>query len=267
MIRLVIFPETIGEMEAILRAWRQLTPAIPLVIAGRKSAVVFGCDYFEGVVLDTSRLNRIHFERGTVVAEPGVTLSNLAWFCSENGIKGFEKLAITPGSVAGSLVTSNLFDHFPGRCTTDVFDLITGEIHRIPIPLEEEDYGYSFFKGNKRLVILKIVFHELEYANRHDLVASLRTHIERNTASLPVAWPSALVWRNNRQKALDVEKRTSTGIEISKDYPGFMVNHSHASTWKDILTLLYCAHEDGLPISTSYLEIITDESAFTVERR
>ncbi len=82
--------------------------AIPLVVLGGGTNVLFKDEGFDGIIVSTKRLNRIHMtsnngETNTFIMEAGAQLQKLVSISKNSGLSGAEGLAGIPGSLGGAV--------------------------------------------------------------------------------------------------------------------------------------------------------------------
>ena len=256
----LISPQTREDMVQALQIYRTAAPYVPLVVIAEKNSVIFACDEFNGVVLDTSGLRGVCKNGESIIAEAGVSLRQLV---SENSVSlsGLQPCADIPGSVGGAMVASSeLFESWD--YTLEVFDLAIGKVKEVTHKSGEQDFGYSICRGYPNFIILRVFFHLKDVVDNNTVIPTSDLQ-KRSKTTLDIT-SKAFVFKANRYrlKDLDLLGMKSAGVEFSSESVGFLTNRRSDSSWKDVLFLLEEAHRRGLPITTSRLSIITEAQAW-----
>ena len=254
----LIRPKTKKELLVTLRLYRMFVSFTPITVVGLRTATVFA-GHFGGIVIDTSDYRELTIDNTRVTASAGTALSQLAWESSVQ-LTGLEQIVGIPGTVGGALhASSQLLQNLD--YTVEIFDLLTGEIKKLYHQAEDIDFGYSIFSANRNYVILSATFQLAKATTTIDPTARLRKNVQENMIRFPLHTPSIYVFKENRQRLKEM-KLTCNGISFSQKHLGFLLNTDRSTTWEDVIYLLSQAHNNGVPSSTSYLQIITAENAW-----
>jgi len=76
----------------------------PILVMGKGSNMLFSDEGFSGIVISTVNMKKINVEGTKMIAEAGVSLSELIEFAKESSLSGLESLFGIPGSVGGASV-------------------------------------------------------------------------------------------------------------------------------------------------------------------
>lgn len=95
----MFFPNTTEEFKRCLT----LKNDFPLFILGNGTDVLVSDGGFKGVVINTSRLDKITVKGNLIIAECGVKISDLIKTASENSLSGLEFAVGIPASVGGAV--------------------------------------------------------------------------------------------------------------------------------------------------------------------
>ncbi|MCD5408397.1 FAD-binding protein [Candidatus Bipolaricaulota bacterium] len=218
-------PEALVEAVTLAR-----TLGVPWKLLGRGSNVLFPDAGFPGLVLSTTRLNRLRRQGGLLVAEAGVPLSKLAprWFSALAGIPGTlgGGLAMNAGTRAGEL----------GAQVAWVEVLLPdGEVAR----LSRSECGFAYRDSRLRRLGLPVL--------RAGLVPRAGPPLEEvlvRRAGQPSLPSAGCVFRNPREapagwliERAGLKGAREGGAMVSHRHANFIVNLGRA-TARDVLSLV-----------------------------
>ena len=151
-------PETAEELGALVSLFQKA--GLPWYIVGNGSNLLVSDQGYPGLIVSTSRFDRLETEGEILRAGSGVLLSRAASLALKCGLTGFEFAAGIPGTVGGACVMNA---GAYGSETKDVLLSATvltpeGQIKRIPAEELELGYRTSCIPGNGYVVL------EAEYA-------------------------------------------------------------------------------------------------------
>ena len=232
-----------------------------IVPLGNGSNILFSKKYYglDYVFVSFKHLNNLSVENNQIIAEAGVTLSELSWYALEQGIKGFEFLEDIPGSVGGAVImNAGTYKDTIGQLINEVtyYDKITEEI--VSDKVTEDDFVRRNSKWAKNDdLIISVKFKMLEENKNEDY-----THILKEMQRIkkdrymkqPRNFPNAgSVFKRPNLEGKDYivwELFDGVGLRgkkigdasISEKHPGFIINHGEA-TYDDVLSLIDLAKE------------------------
>ncbi len=90
-------------VDGLIEICKKFASAESFTLLGKGSNTIFVSENYSRPIVCTNLLDKIEFQDGKIVAECGVTLSQLAWFALEKSVGGYEFLEDIPGSVGGAL--------------------------------------------------------------------------------------------------------------------------------------------------------------------
>ena len=148
-----VMPRTIEEVSKALEICRQ--EQLPYFILGNGSNLLVSDQGYPGLIVSTSRFDRLETEGEILRAGSGVLLSRAASLALKCGLTGFEFAAGIPGTVGGACVMNA---GAYGSETKDVLLSATvltpeGQIKRIPAEELELGYRTSCIPGNGYVVL------------------------------------------------------------------------------------------------------------------
>ncbi len=129
-IRLTVFPDTKRKLVKTARLLRKLS--VRSVVVGRGSNVLASDDFFDGVVVVTTKLNGFRLRGSTVLAQCGASSAAIAAACAKRGLADGEFLACLPATVGGSTVgNAGCFGQDMARIVKRVTVLANGRVRRV----------------------------------------------------------------------------------------------------------------------------------------
>ena len=235
-VELAAFPETYLDFCEILRF--SFKKSIPFRVIGRMSNVLPPGGVFNGVVISTVRLNRIHIEKDTVTVESGVFLPSLAKVLLPYGMSGFEELSGIPASVGGAvymnagaygreisdtLLYATVYDKTKDRA------LITDK--------SELDFSYRKSRFSKRELYLLNATFKCTLKPMQEISQKVKAYAQKRRLTQPLSYPSlGSVFKryggNSAGYYIDTAglKGFSIGdAEVSKMHANFFINKGSAT--------------------------------------
>lgn len=97
----VVFPHSYEEIAEVISICKQ--NKIKFYILGNGSNVLVKDGGYRGVIIKTSKLDKIEVQGEYITAECGAELKEVAKVCTENGLTGFEFACGIPGSIGGAI--------------------------------------------------------------------------------------------------------------------------------------------------------------------
>jgi UDP-N-acetylmuramate dehydrogenase len=222
------------------------------VLIGRGANILLAKAYYDDsyAFIVTSNAGNLRLENGEMVAEAGVTLDRLAWFCIEQSIGGFEFAEDIPGTVGGALImNAGQFEYTIGMYVNwiDVYHPASDEFKRIhPDP---DFFGYRRSKLEEEgAVVLACGLRTPPGESMKSLEKVLEYKRERYRKQ-PRNYPNAgsvfkrptkdgetyYVWKLFEETGLRGYRIGDA--QVSEKHPGFIVNLGKASQ-KDVLDLV-----------------------------
>lgn len=215
-------------------------------VLGRGSNVLFDDGGFDGAVISMAGMNAVSFDNGTIRAEAGASMSEVAKCARDNSIAGFEFLYGIPGSIGGGVYMN------AGAYGEEMSDILMsstyldddGSIHTIP--LSDHSYGYreSVYRSHPERIILSAEFRGKD-GNKDDIAANMSALMERRRSKQPLEFPSAgSVFKRcaghftgQLIEEAGLKGASVGGAEISEKHAGFIINKGGATS-ADVLSLI-----------------------------
>ena len=182
-------PETAEELGALVSLFQKA--GLPWYIVGNGSNLLVSDQGYPGLIISTSRFDRLETEGEILRAGSGVLLSKAASLALKCGLTGLEFAAGIPGTVGGACVMNA---GAYGSETKDVLLSATvltpeGQIKRIPAEELELGYRTSCIPGNGYVVL------EAEYALKRGEPEAIKARMDELSAKRrekqPLEYPSA----------------------------------------------------------------------------
>lgn len=218
---------------------------VPKFVMGNGSNLIVKDKGIRGLVIKTTKVNKITLDGNIIEAEVGAYLGKISIFARENSLTGFEFASGIPGTVGGG-VSMNA-GAYGGEMKDVVIETtycdLEGNIYTLNN--EEHEFGKrkSFFTG-KDFVVLSTKI-KLNEGNKEEIATKMEElKISRNTKQ-PVTMPSAgSIFKRPEGhfagKLIEdsgLKGYTIGGAQVSTLHAGFIVNIGGA-TAKDILDLI-----------------------------
>jgi len=237
--------------EALIHAIR-LTQGKKRILIGNGSNLLLAKEYYDDsyAFIVTSHADNLVIEGDEIIAEAGVSLNRLAWFCVEQSVDGYAFAEDIPGTVGGALImNAGQFEYTIGMYVNwiEVFHTENETIERITP--DAYFFGYRRSQLEERAdIVLACGLKTPRGDSTHTLEKILEYKRERYRKQ-PREFPNAgsvfkrptkdnqtyYVWKLFEETGLRGFRIGDA--EVSTKHPGFFVNRGHA-TPKDMLALI-----------------------------
>lgn len=243
-----VWPYTRAALLDVLAALRRLE--IRRDVFGNGSNVLFADEGYRGVVIFTTKMNRVVLRDGILWADAGVSFTGLAVRALQEGLTGLEFAYGIPGSVGGAIyMNAGAYDgEIAQVCIeTTVYDpkeALLGGICEISGSKQEFGYRTSVFQSMDSAVILGGKF-SLKPGDPAEIKEKMDDLMSRRREKQPLEYPSA---GSTFKRApgyftakliheAGLKGASVGGAQISEKHAGFVINRGNA-TAKDVLTLI-----------------------------
>lgn len=240
---ILLMPQTKQEVGEALAICRE--SAIPLYVIGNGSNLLVQDGGVRGIILQTKGLKQVTVQGETLMAEPGISLKDLADIALEEELTGLEFASGIPGSLGGA-VTMNA-GAFDGEMKNIIesIDVITENGNVNTIPVEACDFGYRksvLQKYNWILVGINLALSKGDYHEIKDKMLDFNT---RRQDKQPLEYPSAGstfrrpagYYAGKLVQDAGFRGYSIGGAQVSEKHSGFVINKGDA-TATDILELI-----------------------------
>ena len=232
---LMLFPDTREKYVKVIKACK--ANGVRFMVLGNGSDMVFGSGGYKGVVISTSKLNKLTVHDDVIDCDCGVNVSLLCVTAYENSLSGAERLYGIPGSVGGAVCMNA--GAYGGQVNDiliecEYFDgenIVTADVNDL-----ELSYRHSLFSlGDKYVLGATFKFAKSDKA---DIKASMCDYIGRRKEKQPLEYPSAgstfLRPEGHFAGALieqcGLKGYTIGGAQVSEKHAGFVINIGGATS-------------------------------------
>lgn len=243
-VKYFITPASIEELIDLLKKLRK--DNTNYIIIGNGSNTIFSNNYYDGVVINLSNLNKVEFEDKKVYVEAGYQLIRLAIDAANRNLSGLEFAAGIPGNVGGSIYMN------AGAYKSDMSNIIDEvtfldeDLNIKTLKKEELEFGYreSIFQKHNYIIISCVM--SLTSGDKNEILEIINNRKERRMSSQPLEYPSAgSVFRNPSDTVfagkliedLGLKGYSIGGAKISEKHANFIINTGNA-TGEDIKKLI-----------------------------
>ncbi len=243
-----VWPYSRAALLDVLTALRRLS--VRNDVFGNGSNVLFADEGYRGVVVFTTKMNRVVFQDGIVWADAGASFTGLAVRALQEGLTGLEFAYGIPGTVGGAIyMNAGAYDgEIAQVCTeTTVYDptqALLGGISEVRGEAQGFGYRTSVFQSIDGIAILSGKF-RLKKGDPAEIKAKMDDLMARRRDKQPLEYPSA---GSTFKRApgyftakliheAGLKGATVGGAQVSEKHAGFVINRGDA-TAKDVLTLI-----------------------------
>lgn len=223
----LVFPKTKEELRSLLKYL--ITNGEKYIVLGNGSNIIFKNDYYDGVVIILSYLNKITINGTKIEVEAGYSLQKLALDTCNKGLTGLEFACGIPGCIGASIaMNAGAYNNSLSEVVESV-EVINDKFEIITMTNEEMNFSYrdSFFKKNKNYTIISATL-KLEHGNTDEILELINNRRMKRLESQPLEMPSAgSVFRNpeGMHAGALIEKANLKGYKIN----GAQVSTKHAN--------------------------------------
>lgn len=223
----LVFPKTKEELRILLKYL--ITNGEKYIVLGNGSNIIFKNDYYDGVVILLSYLNKITINDTKIEVEAGYSLQKLALDTCNKGLTGLEFACGIPGCIGASIaMNAGAYNNSLSEVVESV-EVINDKFEIITMTNEEMNFSYrdSFFKKNKNYTIISATL-KLEHGNTDEILELINNRRMKRLESQPLEMPSAgSVFRNpeGMHAGALIEKANLKGYKIN----GAQVSTKHAN--------------------------------------
>jgi len=240
-IKEVFFPENVEDFENILKNH----PSVK--VFGNLSNTLISSDGYDGAIVLTTRMNKIHIESETIIADAGVKGPKLAQTVCESGLSGLEFMIGFPGSIGGE-VYMNASANSQAVSDTLVSAICYSKQNGIiKLSKDEMNFGYrSSICQNEDLIVLQAEF-KLTKKPKDEIKTQMDSNLQfRKTHQPSLALPNCGSIFKNPQwdsagRLLDLTGAKNTvvgGVRVWENHANFIVN-DNSGTSLDVLNLMF----------------------------
>ncbi len=239
-----VWPGSADEFASITAICR--TAAVPFLVAGNGSDLLFDDRGYRGVVIFTTAMNEIRRDGNRLTVACGVPLTRLSVYAAKEGLGGLTFAYGIPGTLGGAIFMN------AGAYGGEMKDVVTRVNWYDPETDEfgsyadgENGFGYreSIYQKEAKLILSAEL--TLFDADPDALRAEMDDYMQRRKDKQPLEYPSAGSTFKRypgyfTAQLIDqagLKGRTVGGAQVSEKHAGFVINRGGA-TCADVLTLI-----------------------------
>lgn len=239
----LVFPNSVEKVSLVIKTAKKNN--IPIVVLGNGSNVLVKDNGIKGLVINTSKLQKIEVKGTSIFAEAGVTMPALAKYALQNSLTGLEFSVGIPASFGGAiLMNAGAWGKSTGEVIKEVKIVdMEGEVKTFSKRDISFKYRESSFKRGAQVIVSGIV--ELTKGDPIKIKNLMQLHQKSRLAKQPVKLPNAgSVFKNPEGYAagyliesVGLKGFSIGGAQISDKHANFIINTGDA-TAEDILNLM-----------------------------
>lgn len=240
---LFLMPQSQTELQAALKICKE-SPQ-PLYIMGNGSNLIVRDRGYRGIIINTKALNRVETLGTTLIAEPGISLKDLANRALTEKLSGLEFASGIPGSLGGA-VTMNA-GAYDGEMKGVIksITVITEDGSLKTIPAAACQFGYRSSVLQQHQWVLVSVELALKNGDAAAIAAKMADLNSQRQAKQPLEYPSAGstfrrpagYYAGKLVQDAGFQGYAIGGAQVSEKHSGFVINKGGA-TAADILNLI-----------------------------
>ena len=231
----LIFPKTKEELRDLLKYLTETNEKY--LILGNGSNVIFKNDYYDGIIIILSKLNKLNIKDNIIEVEAGYSLQKLSLEVCNLGLTGLEFACGIPGHIGASIaMNAGAYNSSLSEVVEEV-EVINEKFELITMKKEELNFAYrdSIFKKNKNYIIVSAKM-KVEQGNKEEILEKITKRRIKRLETQPLDMPSAgSVFRNpenNHAGALieqaNLKGYSIGGAKVSEKHANFIVNNGGA---------------------------------------
>jgi len=230
--KVFVMPSTSDELSVAVKGAKLF--GIKIFVAGKGSNLVYPDNGFDGAVISTLSINNVTVDGCRIIADAGVSVTELAVIAARNGLTGLEFAYGIPGSLGGAVyMNAGAYDgDMCGVITSsryydtekDSFGTFVGGTHCF-------GYRESIYKKNPCYVVLSATL-TLKNGDKTEIEAKMTDFLTRRKDKQPLEYPSAgssFKRYPGRYTAQMIDEAglkgyTVGGAQVSEKHAGFIIN-------------------------------------------
>jgi UDP-N-acetylmuramate dehydrogenase len=186
---LFLMPQSRAELQAVLEICKESQN--PLYIMGNGSNLIVRDKGYSGIIINTKALNQVETVGETLIAEPGISLKDLANVALKEKLTGLEFASGIPGSLGGA-VTMNA-GAYDGEMKGIIKNItvITEDGSLKTIPADQCNFGYRSSILQQHHWVLVSVELGLKNGDYQQIKAKMLDLNDQRQSKQPLEYPSA----------------------------------------------------------------------------
>ena len=238
-IKQVYFPETVNEFVEIIKSEPKAK------VFGNLSNTLVSSFGYDGVIILTTKMQKVVFEGNKVTADCGVKGPKLAQLAAEHNLSGFEFMIGFPGSVGGN-ICMNASAH--KQCISDNLLNVTCYDGREVKVYSKEEMNFAYRHSicmEKELIVLSAEF-ELQTADKALIESKMNENLSFRKSHQPsMALPNCgSVFKNpdgdsagRLLESVGAKQMSQGSVHVWENHANFIINDKHGTSL-DVLNLM-----------------------------
>ena len=242
-VKYFVTPASIEELIELLKKLKEENTKY--IIIGNGSNTIFSNNYYDGVVINLSNINKVEFNDKKVYVEAGYQLIKLAIDAANRSLSGLEFAAGIPGNVGGSIYMNAGAYKSDMSSVIDEVTFLDENLNIKTLKNEELEFSYreSIFQKHNYVIISCVM--SLTSGDKDEIIEIINDRKERRMSTQPLEYPSAgSVFRNPKDnfagkliEDLGLKGYSIGGAKVSEKHANFIINTGNA-TGEDIKSLI-----------------------------
>ena len=243
-VKYFVTPASIEELIELLKKLKEENTKY--IIIGNGSNTIFSNNYYDGVVINLSNINKVEFNDKKVYVEAGYQLIKLAIDAANRSLSGLEFAAGIPGNVGGSIYMNAGAYKSDMSSVIDEVTFLDENLNIKTLKNEELEFSYreSIFQKHNYVIISCVM--SLTSGDKDEIIEIINDRKERRMSTQPLEYPSAgSVFRNPSDTVfagkliedLGLKGYSIGGAKVSEKHANFIINTGNA-TGEDIKSLI-----------------------------
>lgn len=249
---LMVFPQSVGEIQQLVRTCRENN--IPYMVMGLGSNLLVRDKGFRGIVIKIGHaLKGLYVSEDEIMAEAGIRLSELSKKAAAHCLSGLEFAEGIPGSVGGAVVmNAGAYDGEMSQVLTAVSALDSfGDLHTFTSSEMDFSYRSSIFQKGDWIVVSALL--KLAPGKREEIEAKMREYARLRREKQPLDMPSAGsifkrppgIYVGPLLEKMGLKGYKIGDAQVSTKHAGFIVNCGQA-TAQNVIDLIHYIQQRAL---------------------
>lgn len=240
---LFLMPQSRAELQAALEICKESQK--PLYIMGNGSNLIVRDKGYSGIIINTKALNQVETVGETLIAEPGISLKDLANVALKEKLTGLEFASGIPGSLGGAVtMNAGAYDGEMKGVITSI-TVISEDGSLKTIPADQCHFGYRSSILQQHPWVLVSVELGLKNGDYQQIEAKMLDLNDQRQSKQPLEYPSAGstfrrpvgYYAGKLVQDAGFKGYAIGGAQVSEKHSGFVINKGGA-TAADILNLI-----------------------------
>ena len=244
---LFVQPDSVEKLTAVVSECKKIGAKI--LILGKGSNLLVSDEGFRGVVISTSKLDKIELiDETTVYCQSGVTLSKLCRFALDNSLTGLEFAYGIPGSAGGAAYMNA--GAYGGEMKDVLFKCdhlsADGVISSYSDSELELSYRHSVFSKSDK--IITALYLKLRKGDKDEIKAKMDELMGKRRDKQPLEYPSAGSTFKRPEgyfagalvEECGLKGFTVGGAQVSEKHAGFVINIGGATACDVLGVIEHC---------------------------